>query len=235
MGSAKQIVWTWIAAILTLSIFSFLYRDNPFYKFAEHLLVGTSVGYSLALAYIIVLKPSVIDLLLDPDMSIGVKLVRVVAPTILGLCYVGSFTKKFSWIARYPIAFIMGWAAGLSLPMTMLANILRQLRGTFAEEIGGKVVPLISIQKFVLFFETPSVSGFLEAVYGPLIILGVFSVMLLFIFSVEQKGVLNIARNAGIVYLMIGFGAAFGYTVMARISLLVGRIDFLLGDWLGLL
>ena len=35
----------WCAAALTLMIFSFLYRDNPFYKFAEHLFVGVSAAY----------------------------------------------------------------------------------------------------------------------------------------------------------------------------------------------
>jgi hypothetical protein len=34
---------------------------------------------------------------------------------------------------------------------------------------------------------------------------------------------------------MITFGASFGYTVMGRISLLVGRITFLLDDWLGII
>jgi hypothetical protein len=34
---------------------------------------------------------------------------------------------------------------------------------------------------------------------------------------------------------MVAFGAAFGYTVMARISLLIGRMQFLLGDWLHLM
>jgi len=34
---------------------------------------------------------------------------------------------------------------------------------------------------------------------------------------------------------MIGFGASFGMTVMARISLLIGRIQFLVNDVLGLL
>jgi hypothetical protein len=33
---------------------------------------------------------------------------------------------------------------------------------------------------------------------------------------------------------MITFGAAFGFTVMGRITLLVGRFDFLFNDWLGL-
>ena len=34
-----------MAAFLTLAIFSFLYKDNPFYKFAEHLFVGVSAAF----------------------------------------------------------------------------------------------------------------------------------------------------------------------------------------------
>jgi hypothetical protein len=41
--------------------------------------------------------------------------------------------------------------------------------------------------------------------------------------------------KVGIVFLMIGFGSSFGYTVMARVSLLIGRVQFLLEDWLGLI
>jgi hypothetical protein len=41
----------WLAAFLTLCIFSFLYKDNPLYKFSEHLFVGVSAGYQLTLLY----------------------------------------------------------------------------------------------------------------------------------------------------------------------------------------
>jgi hypothetical protein len=34
---------------------------------------------------------------------------------------------------------------------------------------------------------------------------------------------------------MITFGAAFGYTVMGRIALLAGRLEFLFDDWLWLI
>ena len=46
---------------------------------------------------------------------------------------------------------------------------------------------------------------------------------------------LGVTSRIGIVFVMIGFGAAFGYTVMARVSLLIGRLQFLLGDWLGII
>jgi hypothetical protein len=41
----------WVGALLTLFIFSFLYKDNPLYKLAEHLFVGISAGYYIVLNY----------------------------------------------------------------------------------------------------------------------------------------------------------------------------------------
>jgi len=40
--------------------------------------------------------------------------------------------------------------------------------------------------------------------------------------------------RVGILFLMVSFGAGYGYTVMSRVSLLIGRFQYLLDDWLGL-
>ena len=64
------------------------------------------------------------------------------------------------------------------------------------------------------------------------LVLGVICGLVYFFFSVEHKGVLGHVSRAGIWVLMVTFGAAFGYTVMARISLLTGRMEAL-GAWLG--
>ena len=37
---SAEIISAWVFVLLTLCIFSFLYKDNPFYKAAEHLYVG---------------------------------------------------------------------------------------------------------------------------------------------------------------------------------------------------
>jgi hypothetical protein len=63
----------------------------------------------------------------------------------------------------------------------------------------------------------------------------VITTVVYFFFSREQKGGFKFVANIGIVYIMIGFGASFGYTVMARVSLLLGRLQFLLRDWLGVI
>ena len=61
-----------------------------------------------------------------------------------------------------------------------------------------------------------------------LILVGVISVRFDFFFSIEHTGAARRVARVGIYFLMISFGAAFGYTVMARMSLLIGRFDELI-------
>ena len=63
-----------------------------------------------------------------------------------------------------------------------------------------------------------------------MILVGVLCGLAYFYFSKEHTGVFGGAATIGIWVLMVGFGASFGYTVMARISLFIQRVQFL-GDW----
>jgi hypothetical protein len=68
-----------------------------------------------------------------------------------------------------------------------------------------------------------------------LLTVGVITGLIYFFFSKEHKGALGVGSKIGIWFLMISFGASFGYTVMSRMSLLIGRVYFLMGNWLHLL
>ena len=48
---SAEIISAWVFVLLTLCIFSFLYKDNPFYKAAEHLYVGASAGYVAVISF----------------------------------------------------------------------------------------------------------------------------------------------------------------------------------------
>ena len=65
-----------------------------------------------------------------------------------------------------------------------------------------------------------SVGGSAAAI---LVLVGVLSVLAYFFFSVEHRGPVGGAARVGIWYLMITFGASFGFTVMGRIALLAAR------------
>ena len=60
--------------------------------------------------------------------------------------------------------------------------------------------------------------------------LGTITVLLYFFFSKAHTGVYGKFVSIGKWFMMVGFGASFGLTVMARISLLIGRIQFLVND-----
>lgn len=190
-----------VAAILTLFIFSFLYKDNPFYRFAEHLLVGVSMGYAIPLVYINAFLPFVYrPIFLEGNFWL-------IIPSIIGILYTFRFTKNLSWLSRYPIVFGMG-IVGMGVPMSMHSSVLVQMRNA--------MLPIDSINSALIF-------------------IGTVSILLYFFFSKPHKGLYGKFTNVGIWFMMVGFGASFGYTVMARISLLIGRIQFLLGDFLGLI
>lgn len=195
-----ETISNFVAAFLTLSIFSFLYKDNPFYKFAEALLVGVSMGYAIPLVYENVFLPYVYT-----PIFLSHKFI-IIIPAILGSLYFFRFTKR-SWLARYPIVFGMG-IVGMSVPMSIHSQVLVQMRSA--------MLPI-------------------DTVNTALIFIGTVTILMYFFFSKAHKGLYGKVTNIGIWFMMIGFGASFGYTVMARVSLLIGRIQFLLSDWLGLI
>ena len=200
--------WIWIAAFLSLGIFSFLFKDNPFYKFCEHLFVGVANGYYIALYWHNTLRPNLYDPLAQGQFLYFV-------PLLLGLMYFAKFIPRISWLVRIPIGFMIGWGAGISIPANFQARILRQIEGTV-------VTPA-------------SFNDFWSGMWAVIILVGVVTTVIYFFFSREHKGILKPVSRLGIIFIMIGFGASFGYTIMARVSLLIGRIQFLLGPWLGLI
>ena len=76
--------------------------------------------------------------------------------------------------------------------------------------------------------------GALTPIDNLILIVGVLSVLVYFYFSKEHTGLFGKITRVGIWTLMITFGAGFGYTVMGRIALLVGRLEFIFVDWLKL-
>ena len=77
--------WIWISALLSLAVFSFLYKDNPFYRFAEHLFIGVANGYAVTFYWHNILVPT----LFDPLFRQG-KLLYII-PFIIGILYFTRF------------------------------------------------------------------------------------------------------------------------------------------------
>lgn len=232
--SLSEIITLWVGGLLTLMIFSFLYKDNPFYKFAEHLFVGVSAAYAMVVAFWTTLMPNLVGYLYPSSIGWfannpaeaqevikGIlsqpwwKLYGRYIPLIFGIMMLTRLHPRIAWLSRWAMAFIIGFASG--------TNLTRYLQSDFIQQINATLIPIIV-------FNNGSFS--LGATITNIVIVGgALSALVYFFFSKEHKGWFGTTARSGIWVLMVAFGAAFGYTVMARISLLIGRIDFL-GKWI---
>ncbi|MEO0184190.1 MAG: hypothetical protein ABIL22_04015 [candidate division WOR-3 bacterium] len=196
----------WIAALLTLAIYSFLYKDNPFYKIAENIFVGVSAGYWAVVLWYDFAWPNLFEPLFQRGQWYNI------FPIFIGFLMFAPLIPRISWMIRIPLTFTMGIAMAVSITQIIQGDIFPQLQATF--------LPLTNMSVFSTFSNM-------------LIILGVIFTLLYFYFSKEHRGALGIGAKIGIWFMMVSFGASFGYTVMARVSLFIGRIYFLLHNWLG--
>lgn len=231
--STVRTVGVWTAALLTLFAFSFLIKDNPFYKVAEALFVGTSAAYVMVQAFWDEIITNMFAKL-APAFTNSLHITNIdtskvdadylpLVPMFLGVLLLWSAMPMGKWVARYPLALIVGTMAG----MRMMAF----LQGDFLSQIQNAIVPLI-----VMSGTSPARSvDWWGTVSNILSTVGLISALVFFFFSVEHKGAVGRVARVGVWLLMISFGAAFAYTVMGRIALFNGRLQFLMNDWLWLI
>ncbi|QOR33758.1 hypothetical protein IMX26_09610 [Clostridium sp. 'deep sea'] len=193
---------TWIAAIGTLGLMSFAIKENPLYRFVEHIYVGVGAAHSIVLGWESLQTTAITPLIVDHKFF---KLI----PIIVGLLLFARFFKGAMWLSRYPLAVLVGIGTGLTIKGTIGANIIDQVKAT--------LVPLNNINNII-------------------IVLGVLTVLMFFYFTRKNTNKLfNASSKIGRYVMMVAFGALFGNAVMGRMSLMIGRVQFLLGEWLHIL
>jgi hypothetical protein len=210
----ETMIGAWVATGLTLFIFSFLYKDNPLFKLAENLYVGVSVGYTIVKTYDTV----IVHLIWKPIVENGEWALLI--PVAIGMLMLTRYVPKAAWMSRYAFAFIVGVGSGLAIPRVISSYILKQIEDT--------VRPLMMLVPGEGLTFTWNLLNPASSLNTIIILLGVSSVLFYFFFSVEHTGPGKAVARTGILFLMIAFGAAFGYTVMARMSLLIGRLTDLI-------
>ena len=202
-----DIIGAWLVVLMTLSIFSYLYGDNIFYKSAEHIFVGVSAGYVFAITFWDQIHPNLLGRLFPSYIDAGYDLeLTYIIPFILGVFMILRLIPSLSWLARISIAYIVGMAAGLKFYVFINSNILAQIKSSTID------------------FNAST----LDVINQIIILIGVLSGLIYFFFSKEHKGTIGKISKLGIYFLMIKFGASFGFAVMGRISLLIGRFGELI-------
>jgi len=202
----------WLAAIITLALFSILYKENTAYRLAEHIFIGAASGYLVYTAWSQILKPMWWDKIVQGE---SYWILALVASSM----FYFVFNQKYVWISRLMFGALMGLISGMAF---------KGFAGYNMDQIHASFKPVI--------VHGHSFSQSLgQSLSNLLFIFILLTVMAYFFFSFEHKSrVTSLPSRTGRWVLMFAFGAMFGATVMARMSLLIGRMNFLIHDWLPL-
>lgn len=191
----------WIAALLTLAAWSYLFKQNLVFQVVEHVFIGISAAHAMTMAYFTIQGKGIQPLLLG-DLSL-------LFPLVGGLLLYSRFLPKTTWLSRIPLGFTMGTAAAVVIRGSVDASFVKQIQAT--------MLPLKSMDNVLL-------------------ILGTIATVIYFLFNLKSRnGAGGYLATFGRYMMMAAFGAAYGNTVMMRMSLLIPRVRFVFGDWLGLI
>lgn len=191
----------WISAFLTLAIYSFLWKDNPVFAFAEHTFVAVSAAHFFVQGYF-----NIVDMAVKPLVNKGDTLWLI--PLIFGLLLYARFFKGIAWLSRFPVAVLLTIASAAQLRGALQAEFIKQIQAT-AE------LTLTELDNLIF-------------VIGTLTVFAYFVHMTKF----GDNQVMKLSSKIGRYFMMVAFGASLGTTVMARFSLLIGRLQFLFGKWI---
>ncbi len=213
----------WVGALATLALYSILYRENPVYRVGEHLFIGLATGYGLYVMWKNVLAPK----WWTPLVARGEW--WWIFALVAGAMYYTLYFPRVSWMSRLVMLTTMGFTAG---------QAFRFWAGLYGPQITSAMnKPLFYLQPGVRLVSPEWPFIHLRAPFvhldNLLFVAILVSVLTYFLFSFEHQSLLvRRTATAGRWVMMIGFGAIFGSTVMARLSLFIGRLVFLFRDWI---
>jgi hypothetical protein len=176
-----------------------MYKENAWFRVVEHVFVGASLGHLAVVGY-----QNIKDIAWTPATTQGKYIMWI--PIIGGVMLFSRWFKKYMWISRVPMGFLVGTTAAVVMNGAIRAQLITQVTAT--------MMKLDTVNNIIFVALTVAATSY-------------------FLFTLQAKWaspVIDLGKYA----LMIAFGATFGNTVMSRISLFTGRLQFLLFQWLKL-
>ena len=141
----------WIGAFLTIGLFSWMYKENAWFRVVEHVFVGASLGHLAITGY-----QNVLDTAWVPASS-GENPTMFI-PIVVGLLLFSRWSAKHAWMSRVPMGFLVGTTAAVSLSGAIKAQLVEQVVAT--------MMPLNSVNNVIFFIITVAATMYFLICYS---------------------------------------------------------------------
>jgi hypothetical protein len=200
-------IWTSVAFILTLCIFSYLFGDNFFFRLATYLFVGVSAGYVFVLVFFQVIIPRLIIPL--QTYGFGELMLFVIPPLLGGTLLLTKISPRLSPLGTLPMAFLVGVGAAVAVGGAVFGTIAGQIEGT------ASTIMVSVVEGFIVLVGTVCTLAYFQfgsAKAGQ---------------SVRRNALVEGLAKAGQVFIGITLGALFAGVYAAALTAFMERLEFL--------
>lgn len=194
---------TWVSALCVVGIFSFIWKENPYYRFLEHLFVGLASGQAVAAAYGVIVNSAV--------RPIAKGSAILIVPVVLGLMLYLRFFKRYAWLSKISTSLLLGIGLGAGTAASIASDVVAQTR--------ANIIAIKDFTSFVLVFSFITTLSYFF--------------FTLFVDKKKASPTGRIAgylSTAGRWSMMIFFGAQVGNVTAGRLSMVINKFQFILAD-----
>lgn len=203
-----DLIWTLVAFLLTIFIFSYLFGDNFLFRLASYLFVGVSAGY----VFVLVIFQVIIPRLVMPLQSFNLMemLVFIIPPLVGGALLLTKISPRMASLGTLPMAYLVGVGAAVAVGGAVFGTLLGQVGGT------AKTITVAGVEGFI-------------------VLVGTICTLAYFQFSGSARPGQTMLRQplveglatAGQVFIGITLGALFAGVYAAALTALMERLAFL--------
>jgi len=213
----------YLSGLFIIACFSYLFKESRLYRYTEHIYVGFGAAHAIVMGWQNI-KETAITPLRQGEIA-------WIIPLVLGCLLYTRFSKHYSYLSRISLAFLMGAAAGVTITGVIEAQFIRQVKAT--------MLPLTSLNNVIMVLGTVSTLAFFlfipvrgqKSSQYPKMRSGSSGAGR----SLPLSSAVRVLSTMGRATMMVAFGSAYGYVVMARLSYLIARLQFLFGKVVPLL
>jgi hypothetical protein len=223
--SALDFTGTIIGFLLTCLVLSYIFGDNPLFRFSVHLFIGVAAGFAGAVALRNVIIPNLILPLLsivEGDYSLPSLLSLV--PFILSVLLLTKLSPRLGRVGNVSMAFLVGIGAAVAIWGAVFGTLLPQTQATInqlditfllqgsnpGEALGnlfGSVLSILITVLTLIYFHFSTLSSAPNA---------------------QRPNWLEKTAFAGQMFIAVTFGIVFAGVYTASLTALIDRLNALI-------
>lgn len=216
-----------IALMITILVLFYAFGDGPPFRLAMYLFVGVSAGYVGGVTWHSILKPRLINPLLNPEIA-SIPVFQLYFTLFLAVLLLTKISPKTAVLGNPVSAFIIGIGAAAAI----------------AGAIQGTLLPLTSPESSVVSLSTVQLAlgesvnagalGGMRFILTLIYLTGTITTLMYFHFSAKtlpnqapiRNRIIQFIANIGHLFIAVTFGVIFAGAIIGSLDALIERLNF---------